>query len=251
MNRSSSYLRLGWLGTCIAAVVLSLLPSVLHANDLLPPSWRGEPGTTYQQWRFDSHSFVSPEVAVNPYGNPWADTTGGYAVPDNTGRQGVLILNFAHMLASVPIAPAGSAGGYAYVQFQITYLDFKSQVPNWESDNGRPGIYAKYSSPMDPYDFTSTPPGDLIDEQDVVLESGLALTGETYNWRLWRSLWRVQPVTPTMTFAIGRQLTPGGSNEVNLDDVVIDTKLVPEPSSFVALASLMTGFAAVIRRRRS
>ena len=69
MRRGKGHL--GWVFACVVAAMLSRF-SAVRADDLLPPSWRGDPGTTFQQWRFDSSECIEPEAAVNPYGNPSA-----------------------------------------------------------------------------------------------------------------------------------------------------------------------------------
>jgi len=46
----------------------SALPA--SADDLIPPCWRGRPGTTFQHWRFDTNTNpASPELVNNPNGS--------------------------------------------------------------------------------------------------------------------------------------------------------------------------------------
>ena len=45
-------------------------------DDIFPPWWRGDAGTTFQHWTFDSDQAPHwvPEDYDNPYGEPWMDT---------------------------------------------------------------------------------------------------------------------------------------------------------------------------------
>jgi len=51
-------------------------------DDLYPPPWRGQPGTTFQHWLFNVNQNPDkipgtpwfPEINENPYGPPWLDT---------------------------------------------------------------------------------------------------------------------------------------------------------------------------------
>ncbi len=59
------------------------------ADDLYPPAWRGQPGSTFQQWEFSTPNPTPlPDLMLNPYGTPslhaypgtsqnWVDQWGG------------------------------------------------------------------------------------------------------------------------------------------------------------------------------
>src|SRR6185503_18052898 len=48
------------------------------ADDQFPPCWRNQPGSTFQEWRFDtSANPATPESANNPNGTPQATATVG------------------------------------------------------------------------------------------------------------------------------------------------------------------------------
>lgn len=66
--------------------VLALLGCILGlvegrqaaAADVVPPAWRGEAGTTYQQWSFSTPANpASPGISANPFGTPSAAITVG------------------------------------------------------------------------------------------------------------------------------------------------------------------------------
>lgn len=65
---------------CMLAAVLFLLmfPYAGRTHDLVKPDWRGEEGTTYQQWTFDDDDNpAEPEVRNNDYGTASAAITIG------------------------------------------------------------------------------------------------------------------------------------------------------------------------------
>jgi hypothetical protein len=65
----------------VALLVLSTcaLGVPTAADDLFAPPWRGQDGTTYQDWRFDTDDNpAAPEEVDNPFGNPRAEVTVGY-----------------------------------------------------------------------------------------------------------------------------------------------------------------------------
>ncbi len=54
---------------CVA--VLLGAGSIALAVDVVPPTWRGAPGTTMQQWEFSVFNLTpAPDVVRNPYGVP-------------------------------------------------------------------------------------------------------------------------------------------------------------------------------------
>ena len=58
--------------------LLAPAPLVLAA-DLAPPTWRGQPGTAYQSWSFNTDANpAAPEAMQNPYGSATADITVGF-----------------------------------------------------------------------------------------------------------------------------------------------------------------------------
>jgi len=68
--------RLAFLVT--AAFCVCVCASVCYAHDLVPPSWRGSSGTTFQEWRFDTSANPAvPEVVSNPYASPLAQIVVG------------------------------------------------------------------------------------------------------------------------------------------------------------------------------
>jgi len=74
----------------LCVTVLLGAGSIAVAVDVVPPTWRGAPGTTMQQWEFSVFNLTpAPDVVHNPYGVPLldVDSHGWYEYKD--GRQGI------------------------------------------------------------------------------------------------------------------------------------------------------------------
>lgn len=70
----------------LALVCLLLAGAAVQADDFNPPSWRGQPGSTYQMWTFDDPTTVfwgAPQISNNPYGAPLILSS--YAYTDGSG----------------------------------------------------------------------------------------------------------------------------------------------------------------------
>ena len=83
----------------VSCLIAALVSASAAADDLNPPPWRGQEGSTMQHWSFDtqpgSWSNIPPETFDNPYGSPSGDATCEmFCTPDWDdefyGRQGVL-----------------------------------------------------------------------------------------------------------------------------------------------------------------
>ena len=55
----------------ICLLVFLTAGSVAFADDLFPPPWRGEEGSTYQEWSFwEDNTTPTPDFVDNIYGDP-------------------------------------------------------------------------------------------------------------------------------------------------------------------------------------
>ena len=78
---------------CIAAILVS--GTTAFAEDLSPPEWRGEDGTTWQVWEFSNpdRDLVPPDGGENPYGDPLLQVDALIDwIPDDQGRLGIWAL---------------------------------------------------------------------------------------------------------------------------------------------------------------
>lgn len=200
------------------------------AADLFPPSWRGQSGSTLQDWSFNGSSATpSPETVNNPYGIP--NLTIDINPPFGTGwyntfagvygtRQGFWDIANGSMSFSIPSSPDTSF--YQLVQIQVTYWLDISEAPS--------------------YNFS--PFATQIGSTTTTLVENPAGPGAWYSDL---TVWQINsnPGTDLITLL-------GGANGSILDRVVIDTFAVPEPST-----TLLTAVGAGVmllylsRRRRA
>lgn len=224
---------------CATVVCCVAFRGFAYAEDALPPSWRGLPNTTFQEWTFDvpgDYFMGVPDAYNNQYGSPAASSDNGWAVVG-----GKLLLDPGIcMYLAIPNRPSSGIGDYTLVSFQMTYLQHDSAI-GYERI-GRPTVYALYEEPSQGKPIDDLP-GVLVDEHDVLLN-----TDGGFSWRLWQSVWQVQP-SQTLTFRICRPLAGVDYSSSRLDDLIVDTQYVPEPSAFAALVCGLVGIGVVRRRR--
>ena len=201
--------------------VVFLLSNCVLALDLYPPSWRGEPGTTYQHWCFDvEQNPALPEMVDNDYGtptatvhlpNPWTV----FWLPEHHGHQGVWkVSEFVEIF--IPNTPPNMAKD---IRIQMTYSDGTATDDPW----------LRYQVPGGPI-LTAAPP-----VHTELLPDGV------YELSIWEI--HIEPNPPEETIVI---LPP--FCELYIDEIVIDTRCIPEPGT-VCLLGL--GVLAFLRKRRT
>lgn len=211
-----------------ALVLLSaavLMSSAALADDLYPPAWRGEPGSTFQHWTFDTQPAnmydIAPDIDQNPFGAPAIiDSYGDYGEWLDTyeGRQGVWHAYWDFWI-DLPNDPEPRPAKDILVQFTYYYDD----PTGW--DNGRPII------------------GDVFVGSgtfDVSLVQEFQLEG---NW--YYSQWAIH-IEPNPDFESLYVIADDDYSELYFDQIVVDTICIPEPAS---LGLLMLGGLALLRRR--
>ena len=186
---------------CIAflfLIISAAVPAYLAGDDLLPPAWRGEPGTTFQQWTFDDDDNPAvPELIDNPYGSALAEiTVWGFGWCGLYSRQGLWTdFDLIHLTVDDTFGDVGSK----LVLVQVTYF----------SDGGivKPPL-------------VSVDNGAFVSETAVDLESY-----GTGRWYLRQEVWSISPFFNVDVIDI----TPSTSPTAVVDQVVVDTIYIGPP----------------------
>jgi len=192
-----------------------------YFNDWAGHWVRGAPGTTHQAWEFPQGPGLT--VNGNPYHEPQITITNGSYL---TGQERVMgpggtLINVWHI---------GEGGGEVnlYISnnpvtnlFKFIYL----QVTADKSLTAPPVVMAPGTVTVTPGDIKMYDP----------------TAWGTYSWKI--------KIEPNPDF---EQLTLRFAGNTNIEEIVVDTSCVPEPSSLAALgmSGIFTGLLALKRRRR-
>jgi len=196
-----------------AAILLLVSVVSAFADDLNPPSWRGQAGTTWGIWEFNTNNpNPLPDQGYNPYGTPSTQVTPGLFQswqPNWGGRSGVWPLS-GEIWITIPNNPV--ANPYKDIWVQLTWAE--------QATGNTPLVLA-------------TAPENTASSLVNQVALGGGWYHSTYSIRLYPN-----PNQETL-------LITGG---INVDQLVIDTRCVPEPSSILALSAGLIGL--VLRKRR-
>ncbi len=211
----------------LALLVSSIIaiPSA-RADDLLPPSYRGLPGSTYQGWSFGtSVTNPLPDSVSNPFGIP---TLTIFESVNNTGigwqnslpvvygtKQGFWDLgNDGYMTLSIPTSATITAN--EQVRLQVTY---------WQAIDVAPGL-------------NIVPSGVQTVVTNILVESR-----PLGSWYEEVVDWSITPGTTNILLTI----FGNPSNGSVIDQIVLDS--VPEPS-VIAFAGMGVGVLSVLVARK-
>ncbi|MCC7389601.1 MAG: hypothetical protein IT431_12625 [Phycisphaerales bacterium] len=208
--------------TLVPLASLALAVPAVLADDLTPPSWRGDAGTTFQHWGFDQPGGGPPDAGFNnPYGMPLFAPSNG-ATWD-------------------PIDPSGQRTGTYMITFDQT-LNF--EIPNHGQHGAQKELWLQYvyttidgigptSSVMD---YSNGSNFTLISSSPTDLGGGLYHQLDIYSYA-------DCPPGELVTLSPGTLMSPAW-----IDQVVIDTRCIPAPATLGLI-----GAAGLIgaRRRRS
>lgn len=207
-------------GVCAAGVLLLTAAMPALADDLYPPSWRGQDGTTFAQWEFLTDDPNAPaDLESNPYGDAMLTAQTGqqqYWEAQWGGRDGVWPLSGV-IEVYIPNRPEPLP--YKDIWVQITWAQQATGTMPlvWEKDSG---ITATLENEV-PLENTLEPP-----------PAGATWMHSTYSIH-------IEPNPDFETVRI--------DGAIMVDELVIDTICAPEPT---ALALLALGSLVVVNRRR-
>lgn len=179
------------------------------------PDWRGNPGSTYQEWQFDSSNLEpAPNVVNNPYGDPllrvtphggWISNPGAWAL---SGEIDVMIPN------------ANVYNPEKWIQIQLKWQPAYNDP--FLPDEPLVGIAA--IAPTMPYKIVLDPRTDT--------DAGGGWTLSTFDIT-------IQPNPFWEWIAL--------KGDILVDDLAIDTICIPEPATICLLG---LGMLTLLRKRR-
>jgi hypothetical protein len=211
----------------VACLALAASADTLMARDLFPPPWRGAPRSTYSHWEFLTPSSGFPD------GLPAPVVGDGGGLPEMVPAGGIV---WDPVFAGSWI---GTTGGT---------MEF--YIPNWIDNEPWKDIYVQITYQPNPqfppptlsnivsFHPNGTGPVTFLGGSDILLDPLNNLYQRT-------EVWRLVPNPYWERFNIN--IFP----DMVIDQVVIDTWSVPEPSSF-ALAGVglaLMGWRAWRRKR--
>jgi hypothetical protein len=194
---------------------LLLMATSAGADDFAPPLWRGFPNTTWGQWEFGTDDQTPPaDDGFFAFGDPSMTVTPGTNMgwlDDYEGRQGVWQLSgwFDVTLQNDPVERP-----FKDIWLQLTWFP--------QNETAAPVIEILDPEVSEPFVTTPTDDEELSD-----------------GWHHTVFHFQIFPNPAEETLRV--------QGAINVDEVVIDTRCVPEPATLVLV---VTGSIGVILLRR-
>jgi len=169
------------------------------AHDMFPPDWRGQAGTSYQHWRFDTNENpAQPEIINNPYGQATATMTigdfgEGWAEDLSLGLTGLWNLGGLGGSVLLDIPSQSSVVEYKDILVQVTYYTGIVEAPTID-----------------------VPGATFLNEVTILVLDDPPLG----KWELHQSHWRIYPAPDHEQILIISDPIWGSV----IDQIVVDTK---------------------------
>lgn len=191
------------------------------ADDLSPPPWRFNPGTTVQHWDFSAGPLGGPPDAgpfFNPHGVPiMVPTTGTNWLPTFAGRNDLWDITGGSLQFDIP--NTGNSAHLKNLQIQVTYFGLAPVIGPSYVVSGPNGLFTQVGGPT--------------------------ITSLANGWVHEVTTWTIAICPPFERITIAPGLV---GTQMILDQVVIDTQcIVPTPATASLLA--LGGMCALRRRR--
>ena len=221
---------------CAAVVVMGLCASVI-ADDILPPSWRGGPLTTMQQWQFTTPGGLgAPDAGnTNPYGDMQVSVTGD-ATWEPTSSSSDAARSNAWRLLDDP------SGGTTSIHCDGDDKNTPVTFIFGSFEEGKQDVVQITFSGDTPVLSVLPIPGK-VDFSTSLDSSSITTLGDGWKVLTQRHTYYGLSNPSGENFVIS--VPDGGATWI--DHVVIDTQTLPEPAT---LSLLAIGGLAVLRKRR-
>jgi len=208
------------LTSILALAAAAGLTGSAMADDLTPPSWRFNPGTTVQHWDFSSGptGFAPDALPLNnSYGSPLMNTGTSTWLPAFSGRNDVWDITSGVLNFDIP--NTGNTANQKNLWLQITFFGLAPVIGPGIVVSSGSGLFTQIGAPI-----------------NTTLANG---------WNHQLTQWSL-PTCPQMEHVT---LSPGFTGApMVIDQVVIDTQcIIPAPGAASVLA--LAGIAAIRRRR--
>jgi len=224
----------------ILLLVLFLITPAAYAEDWNPPPWRGDDLSAKAQWQFEGgdEAVFAPISPTQPVA--WWPESGN--VPERNASW-----NDSSPTLLVPVNATRKAGGISFGGMHIV-------MANWLDDEPLKLVRIQIGGIYEPADD----PGVWWEAWQVS-----AASEELEDWDVLGSEQQSQSSANTFNVSTDLLIRPnpdweifsldGIPDNVVIDQLIVDTVSIPEPSSFAlaGVGALLVGAFVLVRRRRS
>lgn len=218
----------------LVVAVLCVLSPFAAAEDLNPPPWRGDPLTTAAEWEF-----LTNTTSLNPDGNDVTLVTGDGLLGTDPVATIIGNMTWDPFDGDGAWISTGLPGEFGYIELII---------PNWIDDEPvkylqiqmtvQPGGGTPFVDTIVPADSAEPIAGVFLTNViQVPILGPNGLEQRTEYWEIYPN-----PDSEVITIAV--------PTDSLVDEIVVDTLSVPEPSSFVLAIGALIALVVVGRWRR-